>query len=185
MDTYQWLWNKQHKQSTCSASHSHPVHNAMLPMHASSDLVLNGQLAHRHDWYQTSQALVAANNSVAQARSFTSLPSSLTSRGTAQASRMAVLFASLPDAKALRASAEAAVTASKGMASSSFTKRGMPYCSLEATQTYSKARISGKFQELMLPDRIGLLPCRAHIRLAYGCASLCPLPVSLGAGTDY
>lgn len=61
-----------------------------------------------------------------------SFPSSLTSKGRAQASLMAVLLASLPEASALSVSAEAAVTASKGMASRSFTKRGMPYCSLQS-----------------------------------------------------
>lgn len=78
----------------------------------------------------------AAKNTVHRARVFTSLPSNLTSRGTAQASRIAVLFASLPDAKALKASAEAAVTVSNGMASSSFTKRGIPYCSLYKHDVY-------------------------------------------------
>ncbi len=61
----------------------------------------------------------------------TSDPSSLTRRGTAQASLMAVLLASLLIASALRASAAAAVTPSKGIASSSFTSTGMPYCSLQ------------------------------------------------------
>ena len=67
-----------------------------------------------------------------------SVPRSFTSRGTAQASLIAVLLASLPDASALSASAEAAVTASKGMASSSFTKRGMPYCSLQEHRNIEK-----------------------------------------------
>lgn len=63
----------------------------------------------------------------------TSEPSSLTRRGTAHASLMAVLLASLLMASALRASAAAAVTPSKGIASSSFTSAGMPYCSLKVS----------------------------------------------------
>ena len=61
---------------------------------------------------------------------YTSELSSLTSKGTAQASLMAVLLPSLLSARALRASAAAAVTPSKGIASSSFTRTGIAYCSL-------------------------------------------------------
>lgn len=64
-------------------------------------------------------------------RGVTSEPSSLTRRGTAQASRMAVLLVSLFMASALKASAAAAVTPSNGVASRSFTRAGMPYCSLQ------------------------------------------------------
>ena len=71
----------------------------------------------------------------------TSDPSSLTRRGTAQASLMAVLLASLLIASALRASAAAAVTPSKGVASNSFTSTGMPYCSLNHSGTDSDVHI--------------------------------------------
>lgn len=47
---------------------------------------------------------------------------------------MAVLLASLFMASALKASAAAAVTASKGVASRSFTRAGMPYCSLQGRE---------------------------------------------------
>jgi len=72
----------------------------------------------------------------------TSDPSSLTRRGTAQASLMAVLLASLLMASALRASAAAAVTPSKGIASSSFTSTGIPYCSLKPESTISDKQLN-------------------------------------------